>query len=218
MLQRDADRRAKRVRTRFLQMCVRAESMVRLAVRSVAERDASLGRAVVENDRELDQLEMEVDRLCLEVLAHDQPSGASLRTITAIMKMVADLERVGDLAVNIAERGLELASGPGIEAPTDLTRMGNLAADMLRMATDAFVLSDASLAREVLVRDDEVDVLNRATFRRLIAAMTAHPDQVDRALCLTNISKHLERVGDHAVNIAEMDIFVIEGEDVRHGG
>jgi phosphate transport system protein len=190
--------------------------MVRLAVRSVVDRDTSLGRAVVENDRELDQLELEVDRLCLEVLAHDGPSGRALRTTTAIMKMVVDLERIGDLSVNIADRGIELAGRSGIEAPTDITRMGNLAADMVSLASDAFVLHDVSLAREVVRRDAEIDRINRDTFRRLIAAMSAHPDQADRALCLTNISKHLERVGDHAVNLAEMVIFIVDGDDVRH--
>lgn len=208
--------RASLLRTRFLQMCVRAESMVRLSVRSVVERDVSLGRAVVENDVELDQLELEVDRLCLEILAHDAPTGRALRVTTACMKMVVDLERIGDLSVNVAERGLELARRSGIEAPTDITRMGTLAGDMVRMAADAFVLRDIELAREVLLRDDEIDSLNRETFKRLISAMADHPDQADRALCLTNISKHLERVGDHAVNIAEMVVFVIDGEDIRH--
>lgn len=207
-----------RIRTLFLQMCVRAESMVRLSVRSVVDRDLSLGRSVVAADRELDRLEVEIDRLCLKFLAIRQPVGTELRTITTILKMVTDLERIGDLSVNVAERGLELSSGTGIEPGLDLPRMGEIAADMIRLAGDAFLQADAATARSLIEHDREVDELNRRSFEKWIAAMHAHPDQVDRALSLTSMSKYLERVADHACNLGEMIVFLVEGRDVRHGG
>jgi phosphate transport system protein len=205
-----------RIRTLFLQMCVRAESMVRLAVRSVVDRDPALGRSVVSADRDLDKLEVEIDRLCLSFLARRSPVGVELRTITTVMKMVTDLERIGDLAVNIAERGLHLTAGSGMEPGLDLPRMGELAADMIRMAADAFLEGNAELARQIIANDREVDDLNREAFAKWISAMAAHPDQVDRALSLTSMSKHLERVADHACNLGEMVVFLVEGEDVRH--
>src|SRR5690606_7492073 len=144
-----------RIRTLFLQMCVRAEAMVRQAVRSVVERDSQLGRTVVTTDRELDRLELEIDRRCLACLALRQPVGHDLRLVTTVMKMVTDLERVGDLAVNVAERGLELSAGGGLEPDQDLPRMGEMAADMIRTAADAFVSNDVRLARSLRERDQE---------------------------------------------------------------
>ena len=211
-----AEAEQERIRTLFLQMCVRAESMVRLAVRSVVDRDPALGRSVVSADRELDKLEVEIDRLCLRYLASRSPVGFELRMITTMMKMVTDLERIGDLAVNIAERGLHLTAGAGIEPGMDLPRMGELAADMIRAAADGFLEGDPAIARELFDRDKEVDELNRQAFAKWIEAMSAHPDQVDRALSLTSMSKHLERVADHACNLGEMVVFLVEGEDVRH--
>jgi phosphate transport system protein len=206
-----------RIRTLFLQMCVRAESMVRLAVRSVVDRDLSLGRSVVAADRELDRLEVEIDKLCLRYLATRQPIDAELRTITTIMKMVTDLERIGDLSVNVAERGLELSAGTGIEPGLDLPQMGEIAADMVRMAADAFLEADPHTAREVIAKDNEVDDLNRQAFEKWMGAMAAHPDQIDRALSLTSMSKHIERIADHACNLGEMIVFLVEGRDMRHG-
>lgn len=207
-----------RIRTLFLQMCVRAESMVRLAVRSVVDRDLSLGRSVVVADRELDRLEVEIDRLCLRYLAIRQPIGLELRTITTMMKMVTDLERIGDQSVNVAERGLELSAGTGIEPGLDLPKMAEIAADMVRMAADAFLEGDPRIARELIQRDREVDELNRQAFDKWLHALQAYPDQAERLLCLTSMSKYLERVADHACNLGEMVVFLVEGRDMRHGG
>lgn len=212
-----AEAEIERIRTLFLQMCVRAESMVRLAVRSVVDRDPALGRSVVTADRELDKLEVEIDRLCLSYLATRTPQGYELRLITTVMKMVTDLERIGDLAVNVAERGLHLTAGSGVEPGNDLPQMGEIAADMIRAAADAFLEGDTSIARDLIARDKAVDDLNRKAFTKWIQAMRAHPDQVDRALSLTSMSKHLERVADHACNLGEMVVFLVEGEDMRHG-
>lgn len=206
-----------RIRTMFLQMCVRAESMVRLAARSVVDRDLSLGRSVVSADRELDQLEVEIDKLCLRYLALRQPVGTELRTITTVMKMVTDLERIGDLSVNVAERGLELSAGTGIEPGLDIPRMAEIAAEMVYMATEAFLNGDARIARDLIARDKEVDELNRKAFEKWLHAMAAYPDQVDRALSLTSMSKYLERIADHACNLGEFVVFLVEGRDMRHG-
>ncbi|MEZ4238983.1 MAG: phosphate signaling complex protein PhoU [Myxococcota bacterium] len=206
-----------RIRTLFLQMCVRAESMVRLATRSVLDRDLSLGRSVVVADRELDRLEVEIDKLCLRYLATRQPVGTELRTVTTIMKMVTDLERIGDESVNIAERGLELSAGTGIEPGLDLPQMADIAADMVRMAADSFLEGDPEIARELIARDREVDELNRRAFGKWLQAMAAYPDQAERAVSLTSMSKYLERIADHACNLGEMVVFLVEGRDMRHG-
>lgn len=205
-----------RIRTRFLQMCVRAESMVRLSVRSVMERDAYLGRSVISADKELDELEITLDQLCLDSLAERHPRGKDLRTIATVMKMVTDLERIGDLAVNVSRRGLELSAARGYEPGFELTMMGETAADMVRMAADAFLDADAPLALDILKRDRQIDQLNHEMFARGVKEMAAHPDQVDRVLGMTSISKYLERVGDHACNLGEMVVFLVDGRDVRH--
>lgn len=205
------------IRTHLLQMCVRAESMIRLAVRSVMERDAYLGRSVVAADRELDDLELRIDQMCLATLGERHPQGADLRLIATVMKMVTDVERIGDLAVNVAERGLELSAGTGYEPGFELTVMGETAADMVRLAADAFLARDTALALEIVKRDATLDQLNQEAFARGIREMAAHSDQVDRVLGMTSMSKHLERVGDHACNLAEMIVFLVDGRDVRHG-
>lgn len=205
-----------RIRTRFLQMCVRAESMVRLSVRSVMERDAYLGRSVIAADRELDGLEVRIDQMCLDSLAERQPKGAELRMVATVMKMVTDLERIGDLAVNVSRRGLELTAGKGYEPGFELLVMGETSADMVREAADAFLESDVDRALALFKRDRQIDQLNAEIFTRSIREMAAHPDQVDRVLGMTSISKYLERIGDHACNLAEQVIFLVEGQDVRH--
>ncbi len=210
------DRDLEHIRTLFLQMCVRAESMVRRSVRSVVERDAELGRAVIETDVELDRLEVEVDRACLRCLALRQPVGRDLRFVTTTLKMVTDLERIGDLAVNIARRGLELGAGTGLQPSGELVRMGELSADMVRAAADAFVSDDPELAAGLRARDAAIDRLNAEAVQRWLEVMAAHPSQVERALALTSISRYLERIADHAVNLGEMVIFLVEGRDVRH--
>lgn len=217
LTQHREDIELEQIRTLFLQMCVRAESMVRLAVRSVVDRDPSLGRSVVAADRELDQLELDIDSRCFAYLAEHKPVDVELRTITTIMKMVTDLERVGDLSVNVAERGLELSAGIGLEPGTGLRTMGEVASDMVRMAADAFLESDPALARKLITRDQRVDDLNRELLQKYLATMAAHPDQANRALAVTSMSKYIERIADHACNVAEMVVFLVEGQDMRHG-
>jgi len=205
-----------RIRTLFLRMCVRAEAMVVQSMRAVLERDPHLARHVMGMDHELDELEVEVDSRCLKCLALRQPTGRDLRLVTTVMKMVTDVERIGDLAVNISERALDL-SGVGVEPTESMHRMAGFVTEMLRSATDAFVADDPTLAREVVALDTEVDGLYRESFDHWAQTMANHADQVDRALAYSSVSKSLERVADHAVNLAKMVIFLVEGEDVRHG-
>lgn len=212
------DHEIARLRTGLLQMWVRAESMVRQAVRSVVERDAQMGRAVIALDEDVDRMEIELDGRCLAILARGTHSAEQLRFVTTAMKMVTDLERIGDLAVNVAERGFDLIIGSGVEASPDLAAMGDRVADMVRDAADAFVTADAVAAHRLRLADAAVDAMNRAAFKQGLALLAAHPDQATRALALTNISKHLERIGDHAVNLAERVVFIVEGTDVRHSG
>lgn len=207
-----------RIRTLFLQMFVRAEAMVQQAVRSVLQRDPHMARAVMAADEALDDLEVEIDRLCVRHLALSKPAGYELRLITTVLKMVTDLERIGDLAVNVAERGLDIGTGPGLEPGETMRAMGEHVVVMIRMAADGFVESDASIHEQLRVQDDEVDALNREAFAHWLAVMAEHPDQANRALGFTSISRYLERMADHTVNLGQMLVLLVEGRDVRHGG
>jgi phosphate transport system protein len=204
------------IRTLFLQMCVRAESMVHQSVRAMHQRDPHLARAVLDADQALDDLELEIDSQCVRCLAVHRPSGYDLRLVTTVLKMVTDLERIGDLAVNIAERALDIGAGPGLEAATDLVVMGAKAVEMLRRAADAFIGHDASALDDLKARDREIDELNRVSFEHLLRVMVDHPNQAKRALAFTSISRHLERIADHTVNLGQMIVLLEEGRDLRH--
>lgn len=212
----EAEEELRRIRALVLEMCVRGESMVGQAVRSVVERDPHLARAVLAADRALDELEVRLDGLCVRFLAMRQPTGLALRTVTATLKMVTELERIGDLAVNVAERGLDLTAARGMEASSHLPRMGEHVVEMFRLAADAYVGNDASVEPLLSQRDDAVDELNRAAFKMWLAQMADHPDQADRALAFTSISRYLERIGDHIVNLGQLIVLMVEGRDVRH--
>lgn len=204
------------IRTLFLQMCVRAESMVHQSVRAMHQRDPHLARAVLDADQALDDLELEIDSQCVRCLAVHRPVGYDLRLVTTVLKMVTDLERIGDLAVNIAERALDIGAGPGLEAATDLVVMGAKAVEMLRRAADAFIGHDASALDDLKARDREIDELNRVSFEHLLRVMVDHPNQAKRALAFTSISRHLERIADHTVNLGQMIVLLEEGRDLRH--
>lgn len=207
-----------RIRTLFLQMCVRAESMLGQAVRSVLQRDPHLARGVVAADEAMDDLEIEIDGLCVRCLALRRPSGYDLRLVTTVLKMVTDLERIGDLSVNIAERGLDLGSGPGLEPGPEIADMGRRVVEMIREAADGFVQRDPTIAARLDARDEAVDALNKRTFQHWLDIVARHPDQAERAMAYTSISRYLERAGDHAVNVGQMVVLLVEGRDVRHGG
>ncbi len=194
------------------------EQAIVASVRSLVERDSQIAREVVEKDRRVNLLEVEIDELCLRMLALRQPAASDLRFITLALKIVTDLERIGDLAVNVAERAIQLNLEPPLRPYVDIPRMAASAEEMLKKALDAFVAGDAGEAREVLAQDDEVDELYHSVFRELVDIMAKEPDVAPRAMAILFIAKHLERIADHATNVAEMVIFFVEGRDVRHPG
>ncbi len=203
---------------RLLEMGGLAEDRVRLAVRGVVDGDrAALGR-VVSGDEPINSLHLEIDERCLTLLALHQPVAVDLRAIVSAVKINSDLERVGDLAVNIAEAAERYLTHPPVKELIDIPRMGVIAQSMLRDALDAYVRRDLQLAQAVLDRDDELDALKTLVFRELLTHMMRDQATVEPALDLILISRHLERIGDHATNVAEDVIFMVSARDVRHHG
>lgn len=193
-----------------------AEQQVREATAAIQNRDDRLGRTVIDNDARLDQMEVEVEESCLKTLALYQPVAIDLRFIISVLKINSDLERVGDLAVNIAERAVFLATVPPMDLGFDFTAMATKVQAMLKASLDALVNLSGQTAREVIVADDEVDALNRQVYLLIYDAIRANPDQTEPLIHLLSVSRHLERIADHATNIAEDVIYMIEGEVVRH--
>ncbi len=206
------------LKERILLLGGMVEQMIDRAMKALVQRDSPLARAVIDDDAKVDAAELEVDHLCLSLLALRQPAASDLRFIATALKIVTDLERIGDLAVNIAERAIELNEEPPLKPYIDVPRMAALASGMVRQALDAFVSRDPAQARGVLGSDAAVDALNVQLFRELLTYMIEEPKNVTRALRITFIAKYLERVADHATNIAQMVIFMCEGRDVRHPG
>jgi phosphate transport system protein len=205
-----------RLQERLLAMGGLAEERVRIAISGLVERDLELVRTACAGDEPVNQLHVEIDERAFTLLALHQPMASDLRAIVAAIKINTDLERVGDLAVNIAEATERYLLHPPVKPLIDIPRMADLAQRMLRDALDAFVGRDMTLAQSVLDRDDELDRLKTRVFRELLTCMLQDPRTVEPALDLVLISRHLERVGDHATNIAEDVIFIVSARDVRH--
>jgi phosphate transport system protein len=206
------------LRNRLLSMGAMVEERVHQAVEALMERNAGAAERIVAGDQEVNELQIEVDDRCLKLLALQQPMASDLRLITAAMKINADLERIGDQAVNIAENSLKLMTNAPLKPIIDLPRMAEIAEAMTRDSLDAFVRKDVALARSVLARDDEVDQLKDHIFRVLLTYMMADPGTIERALSLILVSRNLERIADHATNIAEDGVYLYEGRDIRHTG
>jgi phosphate transport system protein len=206
------------LKERLLAMGGLAEERVREAVRGLMDRDNSALDGVLAGDQPINDLHMEVDDRCFKLLALHQPMAADLRVIVAAVKINTDLERVGDLAVNIAEAGKRYLRHAPVKPLIDIPRMGELAQKMLRDALDAFVRRDIALAEAVLAADDTLDALKTQIFRELLTYMLQAPETIEPALDLILISRHLERIGDHATNVAEDVIFILSAKDVRHPG
>ncbi|HCU25010.1 MAG TPA: phosphate transport system regulatory protein PhoU [Deltaproteobacteria bacterium] len=204
------------LKEKLLSMGWRIESVIQDAMQALIQRDSALAQKCIEGDREVDRLEKEVDELCLKILALRQPTAVDLRFITLGLKIVADLERVGDLGVNIAERALELNQEPPLKPFIDLPKMAEDVQAMLKAALDAFVGEDVALAQKVLQSDDKIDELNHQIFEELVDYMGRGSANIKRACRLMFISRYLERIADHATNVAEMVIFLVQGRDVRH--
>ncbi|NMC69418.1 MAG: phosphate signaling complex protein PhoU [Myxococcales bacterium] len=215
---REYEAELERLRERILLLGAKVEAAIAAAIRSVVERDSAMARATIAGDREIDRLEVETDGLCLRILARRQPVASDLRFITLALKLVTDLERIGDLAVNVCERALELNEEPALKPYVDLPRMAEAARTMVREALDAFVAGDAARARAVIDRDATVDAYYAQIFRELLTYMMEDPRNIYRATRVQSVAKYLERVGDHACNLAEMVVFMVGGQDIRHGG
>ncbi len=205
------------LKKRVLALSATVEDNVYKAVRALTDRDSSLAEEVIaSDDRDVDQTEILIEEECLKVLALHQPVAGDLRFIVAILKINNDLERMGDLAVNIAERAVFLASRERPEIPLDLPLMAEKTKGMLRRSLDALINRDSVLAREVLVADDEVDAMNRDMYVRIQEAIRRRPEQLESLIHLLSCSRHLERIADHATNVAEDVIYMVEGVIVRH--
>ncbi len=204
------------LKQRLLNMGALVEERIHQAILALLEHRQDLAEQVVAGDRQVNDLQVEIDDRCLKLLALQQPVGIDLRLITSAMKINADLERMGDQAVNIAETVLRLLTQAPLRSVVDVARMAELAEAMVRDALDAFVRKDSAAARQVLKRDDAVDHLKDSIFRVLLTYMMADPGTIDRALSLILISRNLERIADHATNVAEDVIFLVEARDVRH--
>ena len=192
------------------------EDQIRRAMRALLERDDVIAQDVIDRDRQVNTYDVEVDEQCVNLLALHQPAAGDLRFITTAMKIVTDLERIGDQAVNIAQRALELNREPQLKPYIDLPRMADKAQRMVKESLDAFVARDTALARQVCGEDAEVDALKEQIFRELLTFMMEDPRTVSRAIRVILISRFMERVADHATNIAEMVVYMVEGKMVRH--
>lgn len=200
----------------LLKMGGLAEERVRVSLQGLVARDGALIETVVSGDEPVNRLHIDVDNRCFRLLALYQPMATDLRAIVAAVKINSDLERVGDLAVNIAEAARRYIHHPPVKVLIDIPRMAEIAQGMLRDAIDSFVKRDIILAQSVLDGDDELDALKTQVFRELLTYMLQDPTTIEPALDLILISRHLERIGDHATNVAEDVIFMVSAQDVRH--
>ncbi len=205
------------LKERLTEMSITAERSIELSIEVYLTRDSRISDEVFKLERETNSAEREIDQLAIDLLAMQQPMAVDLRFITACMKINADLERVGDLGVNIAQRALADINLPKIQLPVDLGRMAITAAGMIRRALDSFVEANAELAEAVLIMDDAVDRMNKEIFVSMASLMRSNSQAVDQALNAVVVARNLERVADHATNIAEDVIFWVKGKDVRHG-
>lgn len=200
----------------LLEMAVSVEEMIGKSIKALRERNVLLAEGVIKSDDRINKMEIEIDNLCIKILALYHPEAEDLRTVTMIMKINNDLERIGDHAVNIAERAVYLADKPSVKPLIDIPRMAEKAMEMLRESLDAFVNKHADLAIEVCKKDDEVDSLEHQVLRELVTYMIADPTVIDRALYLILISRDLERVADLATNIAEDAFYIARGRVLKH--
>lgn len=205
------------VKKKLLTLSALVEERLHQVVVSLQERDIDLARSVVDGDEDVDQMEVDIEEECLKVLALHQPVAQDLRFVIAALKINNELERIGDLAVNIAERGLYLSSRKPIHIPFDWMGMAEKAQAMLRKSIDALVNLDADLAEAVIKMDDEVDAINREMYIQIQDGIRRYPDDLEALIHALGIARHLERIGDQATNIAEDVIYLVQGRIVRHG-
>ncbi|ATB49051.1 phosphate signaling complex protein PhoU [Corallococcus macrosporus] len=204
------------LREKLLAMGAKVETLIVQSMKALTDRDSALAEKVVAADKDVNRLEVDIDELCRKILALRQPAASDLRLITTALKIVTDLERIGDLAVNIAERSMDLNQVAPLAPYVDTPRLAELAQRQVRMSLDAFVSGDVAKAEEVLRGDDLLDALFLKIFNELLAYMMEDSRNIRRATALMFIAKHLERIGDHALNVAEMVVYMVRGKDIRH--
>jgi phosphate transport system protein len=206
----------KELRDKLLSMGGKVEAAIAASVRAITERNRELAERVEASDAEVNRLEVDIDNACRRLLALRQPAASDLRFITTALKIVTDLERMGDLAVNIAERAVDLSQAPPLRPFHDLVSLADLSEAQLKKALDAFVERDPAKAEEVMRGDDLLDALYLKLFNDLLGLMMEDSRAIRRATSLMFVAKHLERFGDHAINVAEMVVYMVRGTDVRH--
>ncbi|MGC1456625.1 MAG: phosphate signaling complex protein PhoU [Nitrospirota bacterium] len=204
------------LKERVLKMGGLVEESIRQSVKALVERDRNLAITVIDGDAIVNNYDVEIEEECIRLLAIWQPTGSTLRLITTAIKIITDLERMGDLAVDVCERAIELNEEPPLKPFIDIPRMAEAAQTMLKDSLDSFVREDADLAMKVCASDDYVDNLNYQIFNELLVYMLKDPKNISRAVRLTYITKYLERIADHATNIAEMVVYMVKGKVIRH--
>ena len=213
---RHYDEELKELHEKVLEMGGFVEKQIGHATTALIERDDDLARLTIERDHTVNRMDVEIDELCLRLLALHQPAAKDLRLITTALKITTDLERIGDMAVNLCERAQELNQEAQLKPFIDIPRMVDIGRTMLRESLDAFVREDVPLALKVCRDDDSIDALNAQLFRELLSYMIEDPKTVSRAIRLLFIAKYVERIADHATNIAEMVVFMVKGKSIRH--
>jgi phosphate transport system protein len=215
-MQRHFDEELTQLKEQILRMGSLVEQQVQGAIQALVDRDSALAGRVIQNDRQVNTMDVEVDENCIRLLALHQPTARDLRFITTAMKISTELERMSDLAENICERAIELNEEPQLKPYIDIPRMANWGLKMVKESLDAFVHRDAGLARKVCADDDFVDDLTEQLFRELLSFMMENPATISRAIRLTFIAKYIERISDHATNVAELVVYLVEGKIIRH--
>ena len=215
-MERHIDLELNALKQALIEMAGLAEQAIGWAVKALVIRDAELARGVIISDHAINTLEIQIDDRCLSIMARYQPEATDLRFLAMALKINNDLERMGDQAVNIAERTLALLEEPQLKPLIDLPRMAEIAQSMVKESLDAFVLRDVERARQVCRRDDQVDRLDDQLFRELLTYMLEDPKAITRSVHLILVSRHLERIADHATNIAEDVVYLIEGQTIKH--
>ncbi len=216
MPQRHFDEELSDLKTKLLRMAGQTEDQIDRALTALVTRDSDLARQVIERDHLVNALDVEIDEESIRLLALHQPAARDLRLVTTAMKIATELERISDLAENVSERVIELNEEPQLKPYIDIPTMGNMARMMVKQSIDAFVKDDALLARKVLTDDDFVDDLMEQVFRELLSFMLEDARTISRAIRLSFIAKYLERMADHATNIAELVVYLVEGKIIRH--
>jgi phosphate transport system protein len=215
-MERHFDLELNELRTQILTMGGLVENQIEQSIKALVDRDVDLASRVIERDAQVNSLDVQIDENCIRLLALQAPTAGDLRFVITAMKISTELERMSDLAENICERAIELNEEPQLKPYIDIPRMANWTMRMVRESLDAFVLQDTRLARKVCADDDFVDDLTHQLFRELISFMIENQDTITRAIRLTSIGKYIERIADHATNVAELVIYMVEGKIIRH--